>query len=135
MGIEGLGPATIAILVREGLVKCPADFYRLRPEDLDGVEGISAGMGEKLLAAIERSRRAELWRFLYGLGIPQIGAVNSRKLADACGNLETLSEWDEARAAAIVGAAAGRSLARYLAGEINRANLQALLENRDHPTR
>ncbi|MEJ1972237.1 MAG: hypothetical protein WDM96_07120 [Lacunisphaera sp.] len=48
----------------------------MRPEDLDGVEGIGAKTADKLLAAIERSKDAELWRFIYGLGIPQIGAVN-----------------------------------------------------------
>jgi DNA ligase (NAD+) len=132
VGIEGLGPATIAILVHEGLVKCPADFYQLRAQDLDGVEGISMASAEKLIAAIERSRGAELWRFLYGLGIPQIGPVNSRKLADSCGSLATFGKWDEERFVGIVGATAGHALSRYLAADLNRANLQALIKNARH---
>lgn len=131
--IAGLGPATVAALIREGLVKTPADFYRLRAEDLDGVEGISVATTGRLIAGIERSRQAELWRFLYGLGIPQIGAVSSRKLADACGSLEAFESWNEEQLAAIVGAAAGRTAARYLSLEINRANLQALVRNGVQP--
>jgi DNA ligase (NAD+) len=131
--IPGLGPATIATLVREGLVKAPADFYRLQPEDLDGLEGIGPASSERLLAAIARSRQSELWRFLYGLGIPQIGASNSRKLANACGSLEALITWDEGQFAAIVGAAAGRAAARYLSLEPNRVNLHALVENGARP--
>ncbi len=129
VNIPGLGPSTIAALVREGLVESPVDFYRLRPEDLSGVAGLGATSSAQLLAGIERSRQSELWRFLYGLGIPQVGAINSRKLADACGSLEAFGAWKEEQLAAIVGAATGRAVSRYLSLGNNRANLQALLEN------
>jgi DNA ligase (NAD+) len=89
--IDGLGPATINALVAGGRVKNIADLYRLCPEDLvtPGLDrGKSAG---NLLAAIERSKRAELWRFIYGLGIPRVGAATARDLALKFGTLEALA--------------------------------------------
>lgn len=131
--IAGLGPATIATLLREGLVSGPADLYRLQAGDLDGVEGFGRERTAQLLAAIDRSRRAELWRFIHGLGIPQIGPVNARRLADTSGSLAGLATWDEAQCAAVVGASAGRSVAEFLAQPRHRAELQALVDQDVRP--
>jgi len=128
VGITGLGPGTIARLIREGRGESAADLYRLKPEDLAGVPGLGPERAAELLAAIDRSRRAELWRFIHGLGISQIGPVNSRRLAETCGSLEDLVHWDEARLAAVVGAGAGRSVAEFLAQSRNRAELLALVD-------
>lgn len=124
--IRGMGPATIAILIRKGLVATPVDFYRLRPADLAGVDGIGSEVAERLLAAIERSKRAELWRFIYGLGIPRIGAAHSRKLAEACGNLESVAKLERGQAVEIVGPAAAESLEEFLGRLENRAEVEAL---------
>jgi DNA ligase (NAD+) len=89
--IDGLGPATINALIAGGRVKNIADLYRLRLQDLvtPGLDrGKSAG---NLLAAIERSKRAELWRFIYGLCIPHVGATTARDLARKFGRLEALA--------------------------------------------
>jgi len=91
VGIDGLGPATINALVASRRVKNIADVYRLRREDLaapDRGGGKSAG---HLLAAIERSKQAELWRFIYGLSIPHVGATTARTLARRFGSLEALA--------------------------------------------
>jgi DNA ligase (NAD+) len=132
--IDGLGPGTITSLLASGLVVSPADLYRLRREDLARVAGLGTTRGDQLLAAIARSRNAELWRFIHGLGIPQIGPVNSRRLAESCGGLERLADWDEARLAAVVGSAAGRSAAEFLGRAHNRAELLALAESGVTPT-
>jgi DNA ligase (NAD+) len=91
VGIDGLGPATINALVASRRVKNIADVYRLRREDLAAPGrggGKSAG---HLLAAIERSKQAELWRFIYGLSIPHVGATTARTLARRFGSLEALA--------------------------------------------
>ena len=131
--IDGLGPGTIAGLIREGLIQSAADLYRLKPENLTGVAGLGPERATQLLGAIDRSRRAELWRFIHGLGIPQIGPVNSRRLAETCGSLADLAEWDEARFTAVVGIAAGRSAAEFLSRPENRAELRALIHHGVRP--
>jgi DNA ligase (NAD+) len=81
VNISGLGPAMVDKLVQKGWVKNVADLYRLRREDLLSLGGNVEKSSDRLLAAIEQSKHAELWRFIHGLGIPQIGAVTARDLA------------------------------------------------------
>ncbi len=91
LGIDGLGPVTISRLVAQGKVKDVADLYRLRAADLarDGRKpGKSAG---RVIAAIQRSKHAELWRFILGLSIPRIGAARARQLAQHFGSLPALA--------------------------------------------
>ena len=88
--INGLGPATINALVESGRVKTVADLYRLRPEDLVAPGRDPGKSAAGLLAAIERSKQAELWRFIFGLSIPHVGATTARDLARQFGALEAL---------------------------------------------
>ncbi|MBS7813564.1 NAD-dependent DNA ligase LigA [Roseococcus pinisoli] len=89
MDIEGLGEENIIQLHEEGLVKSPADLFRLKDhaERMRQWEGWGKGAkGEakkvsNLLAAIESRRRVPLERFLFGLGIRRIGAQNAKLLA------------------------------------------------------
>lgn len=93
--IKGLGPATIAALVARGLVRGPGGLYRLRREQLVALPGIGDKKAAALLAAIERSKRAELWRVVAGLGIPRVGPVAAKELAaryDTLGKLAAAPE-------------------------------------------
>jgi DNA ligase (NAD+) len=85
--IPGLGPAMIDHLIEDSGVKNVADLYRLRREDLSLAGAGTEKSPDRLLAAIERSKQAELWRFIHGLGIPQVGPVTSRCLARHFGSL------------------------------------------------
>ncbi|MBI4623127.1 MAG: NAD-dependent DNA ligase LigA [Verrucomicrobia bacterium] len=89
--IEGLGPALIDALVERGLVKELPDLYRLRRADLSVLGKNGGKSAGQLLAGIEASKRAELWRFIHALGIPQVGAVAARDLARRFGSLEALA--------------------------------------------
>jgi DNA ligase (NAD+) len=91
VGISGLGPATVEKLVDRGWVANVADLYRLRREDLLTLGDNVGKSTDRLLAAIEQSKRAELWRFINGLGIPEVGAVTARELAEHFGGLEPLA--------------------------------------------
>ncbi|MEO6992280.1 MAG: NAD-dependent DNA ligase LigA, partial [Lacunisphaera sp.] len=91
VNIPGLGPATVDKLVQQGRVKNVADLYRLRREDLLSLGGNVEKSTDRLLAAIEQSKHAELWRFIHGLGIPQVGAVTARGLARHFGGLAELA--------------------------------------------
>ena len=78
--IRGLGPAGVEALVSAGLVRSVSDLYQLSQDKLPS--RWRGKDGERLLEAIEQSKRAELWRFIYGLGIPEVGAVTAKVLAD-----------------------------------------------------
>jgi len=91
VGISGLGPATIGKMVETGAVKNVADLYSLRREDLIPSGGNGAKSADRILSAIENSKHGELWRFINGLGIPQVGEAAARSLARHFGDLATLA--------------------------------------------
>ena len=103
MDIEGLGEKLVDQLVETGLVATVADLYRLR-EHRDAIAALER-MGElstdNLLAGVERSRGLPLPRFLYALGIPEVGEATAGSLARHFGKLFRLREADEAALAEV----------------------------------
>jgi len=89
--IDGLGEAMVDALVEKGWVKSVADVYRLRRDDLLTLGKSVEKSTDKLLAAIEASKRAELWRFIHGLGITHVGAAAAKDLAQKFGSIEALA--------------------------------------------
>ena len=83
-----------------------------------------ASPADRLLAAIEASKRAELWRFIHGLGIAQVGAVTAREVARRFGSLDALLR---AAPGEFGGDATGRALAGFFAEPRNRALVEGLL--------
>ncbi|MEY4815414.1 MAG: hypothetical protein RLZZ162_2487, partial [Verrucomicrobiota bacterium] len=131
--IEGLGPVMIEALVERGVVKELADLYRLRREDLAALGKNVSKSAERLLGAIEASKRAELARVIYGLGIPQIGAVAAKELARGCGSLEAVAALGNAAAPAGASAAV-RAAAAYFAEPKNRTVARELIAVGVRPT-
>ena len=97
MDIDGLGDRLIEMFVEMGLVRTAADIYRLdtHRDTLIELEGFGEKSVEKLLAAIDRSRHTTLQRFLYALGIRDVGEATAQALARHFGSLEALQEADE----------------------------------------
>ncbi|WP_456449682.1 NAD-dependent DNA ligase LigA [Hydrogenimonas sp.] len=85
MNIDGLGEKIVEQLYEAGLVKELEDIYHLTMEDLLKLEGFKEKKAKNLLEAIERSKGAECWRFVNGLGIEHIGEVASRKICQTFG--------------------------------------------------
>jgi DNA ligase (NAD+) len=81
MNIEGLGEALVDQLVTAGLVRDHADLYDLQADQLADLERMGKKSAAKLVAEIDRSRTAELWRVLHGLGIRHVGEGVARALA------------------------------------------------------
>ena len=81
LDIEGLGSETVALLVGRGLVRQPADLFDLTPEQLLELEGFAETRSRKLVEAIQNAKKTELARFIYGLGVPEVGATVARVLA------------------------------------------------------
>ncbi|MEZ0348271.1 MAG: NAD-dependent DNA ligase LigA [Thermus sp.] len=92
MDIQGLGEKLIEKLLENGLVKDVADLYRLRKEDLVGLERMGEKSAENLLRQIEESKHRGLERLLYALGLPGVGEVLARNLAARFGTMDRLLE-------------------------------------------
>ncbi|HEX4927042.1 MAG TPA: NAD-dependent DNA ligase LigA [Burkholderiales bacterium] len=95
MDIEGLGEKLVDQLVERGLVENPADLYALKVEALAGLERMAEKSAANVFANIEKSRHAELGRFVYALGIPGVGEEVAKILARHFGSLDALlhAEW------------------------------------------
>jgi DNA ligase (NAD+) len=90
--IDGLGEAMVDVLVEKGWVKSVPDIYRLNRDDLLTLGKNVGKSTDNLLAAIERSKTAELWRFIHGLGITHVGVAAAKDLAQKFGGLEALAQ-------------------------------------------
>jgi DNA ligase (NAD+) len=93
--IEGMGDKHVAAFLEDGLVKSPADIFRLQQHRaaLEAREGWGKQSVAKLMEAIEARRKIPLDRFIYALGIPQIGEATARLLAR---NYGSLARWRKA---------------------------------------
>ena len=89
MDIDGLGPAILEQLTREGMVSSPADLYGLTVEQLAGLERMGQKSAENLINAIDKSRQNDLHRLVYALGIPHIGAKAAQLL---CGSFPSMEK-------------------------------------------
>lgn len=94
MDIEGLSEKTLELLYSEGKIRTYADLYYLTQEDLTGIEGFKEKKIANILNAIKQSKQSELSRFIFALGIPNIGKKASVQLAQKFGNLEALRNAD-----------------------------------------
>ncbi|AXO87753.1 NAD-dependent DNA ligase LigA [Pseudomonas parafulva] len=88
MDIDGLGEKSVEQLVDEGLIRSPADLYALKPEQVFELEGFAEVSSRKLVEAIEASKRPTLARFIFALGIPDVGEETAKVLARSLGSLE-----------------------------------------------
>lgn len=128
MDIEGLGEKLVDQLVDGGLVETPADLYRLESQRLSALERMGEKSAANLLAGIEKSKDTTLARFIYALGIRNVGEATARDLALHFGSLEALCGADEAalQEVADVGPVVAQSIARFLSEPRNRQVLSEL---------
>lgn len=90
--IDGLGKQLVSVLVDEQLLKTPLDIYKLRYDQLIGLDRMAEKSVTNLLDSIETSRSTTLPRFIYALGIPFVGEHTAELLADLYPNFEDLLE-------------------------------------------
>lgn len=92
MNIDGCGPSVINALLDAGLVRDAADLYSLRKEDLLKLERMGEKSADNLLAALAESKKNELNKLLFALGIRHVGAKVARILATEFGSMEKLQQ-------------------------------------------
>ena len=90
LDIEGLGSKLIEQLVAIGRVKTPADIFNLERDELIEMERMGEKSADNLLESIEKSKETTLSRFLYGLGIREVGEATASALASFYGKLEAI---------------------------------------------
>jgi DNA ligase (NAD+) len=129
--IDGLGPSTIHLLVEHGLVRTVADLFSITDDDLRALPRFGAVAATRLAAAIEAARRVNLARFLFALGIPDVGTATAARLAERFGTFAAIRRASEAQLAATpeVGAAAARQIVEFFKRPGSQAIIDALLQH------
>jgi len=117
MDIEGLGDKLVDQLVDRGLVRTPADVYGLTLETLSGLDRMAEKSAANLLAAIETSKATTLARFIFALGIRNVGETTAKDLAKHVGSLDKLIAATEVELLAVrdVGPIVAQSIIQFFA--------------------
>jgi DNA ligase (NAD+) len=129
LDIEGLGEETAKLLVTEGVVQSLPDLFDIESADLMRLEGFAAKSADSLVRAIGCSAKVELHRFLYGLGIPEVGVTVAKDLAKHFGSVARLrvATNDDLQAVAGVGPRMAEQVVAFFGDERNARILDGLL--------
>ncbi len=122
MDIEGLGEKLVEQLVDAGVVHTPADLYKLGLAALSELERMAEKSAANVVAAIDKSRRTTLSRFIFALGIRHVGEATAKDLAQHFGKLDALLAADEAALLEVadVGPVLAQSIRQFFAEPHNR---------------
>jgi DNA ligase (NAD+) len=128
LDIEGLGDKLVDQLVDAGIVRTPADLYKLGLPKLAALERMADKSAANVIAAIGKSKATTLARFIFGLGIRHVGEATARDLARHFGSLDALLAADETALLDVhdVGPVLAESIARFIAEPHNREGIEQL---------
>jgi DNA ligase (NAD+) len=130
--VEGLGDQLIEQLVDKGVIHTAADLYLLDKDKLAGLDRMAAKSAQNVIDALEKSRDTTLARFIYALGIRNVGESTAKALAQHFGNLDALlhaAQWEggiQLLEVADVGPVVAASIGEFLRDEGNLALVNAL---------
>lgn len=129
MDIEGLGDKYIEQLLSLDLVRSVADIYHLTRDDFMRFERMGDKLAENLLSAIEKSKRCDLGRFIFSLGIRHVGEHTAALLAQSFGSIDRLAMATEEELMAVreVGPQVARSIAGFFGADANRLVIAELV--------
>ncbi len=129
MDIDGLGDKLVDALVDQELIATVADLYRLKAEQVAGLERMGEKSADNLIAALENSKTVALGRFLFSLGILQIGEETAKNLADCFGDLDTIRRAPLLLLLAVpdVGMEVAKAIGAFFAEADNEAVIDGLL--------
>jgi DNA ligase (NAD+) len=130
LDIEGLGEKTINTFLEKGLIKDLATVYKLSKDEIAPLEGFGELSANNLLTAIEDSRKPQLSRFLYGLGIPNVGEKTAADLARHFGTFAAIRNATTAQLLEVegVGPIVADSVVDFFSNSSVNAELDRLLE-------
>ncbi|MCW9022364.1 MAG: NAD-dependent DNA ligase LigA [Sedimenticola sp.] len=130
MDVEGLGDKLVDQLVAVGLVETPADLYKLTLPAVEGLERMGRKSAENLLQALEKSKQTTFGRFLFALGIREVGEATANALAKHYGTLDQLMQADTEALQQVsdVGPIVAEHLVTFFKQPHNQEVIQALLD-------
>ena len=130
MDIDGLGSKLIEQLVEKGLVSSVADIYKLDVDTLSGLDRMGEKSAQNLVTAIDKSRQPSLARFLYALGIREVGEATAHALATHFGKLDAVMRADEDALVEIpdIGSVVAHHIHAFFAEAHNREVIDGLLK-------
>ena len=126
LDIEGLGEETAGLFVREGVIDRLPQLFTLDHETLVALEGFADKSAANLVGAIAAARRTELERFIYGLGIPEVGVAVARELSSHFRSFEAFREAGEEALQTVDGI--GPRMAEEITGFLARPVVSALVD-------
>jgi DNA ligase (NAD+) len=136
MDIEGLGDKFVEQLLSLGLVSSVADIYTLTKDDFMRFERMGDKLACNLLAAIEKSKHQELWRFVFALGIRHVGERTAKALAQAFGSLKQIEKasLEELTSIRDIGETVAQSIRTFFENRDNLAIIDRMLAAGVTPT-
>ena len=128
LDIEGVGEKLVEQLVDAGLVVTPADLYRLDATTLEKLERMGRKSAENILAALQKSKATTLARFLFALGVRDVGEATAAALAAHFGTLEHLmaADLEGVQRVADVGPVIARHVVEFFGDAANREVVERL---------
>jgi DNA ligase (NAD+) len=136
MDVDGLGEKIVDQLINgeSPLVKSPADLYKLTVEQFSGLERLGEKSAKNLVDALEKSKKTTLSRFLYGVGIRDVGESTAAALANHFGSIEALQDASEEAIQEVpdVGPVVAAHVYTFFQQPHNREVIQALRERGVH---
>ena len=127
MDIDGLGEKQVAMLQQRELISTAGDFYRLRSDQLIGLEGFGELSVKNLLEAIEASKGRPFSRVLFALGIEEVGEVTARNLAQRFRDIDSLLSASAEEIAQTPGV--GEKMAASISDQLRDERMRALIED------
>ncbi len=125
MDIDGLGEKQVAVLQEHGLVRTPADFYRLTEQQLLELDRFGELSVKNLLAALDASKQRPFARVLFALGIEEVGEVTGRNLAQGFRDIDALLQATPEQIAEIPGV--GEKMADSIREQLDHERMRRLI--------
>lgn len=130
LDIEGLGDKSVEQLVSVGLIQGLPDIFKLKLEELINLERMAEKSGRNLLDAIEKSKMTTLPRFIYALGIRNVGESTAKDLAGFYGDLNVIMQQTEESLQLVpdIGPTVAKSISGFFKQDKNREVIQSLIQ-------
>ncbi len=130
LDIEGLGDKLVELMVDEGLIKTPADLFHLNQQDLINLERMAEKSANNLLQSIESSKHTQLDKFIYALGIREVGEATAMTLANQLKSVESIenSTAEQLEELPDIGPIVAKRIRQFFADEHNLKVIQQLLQ-------